>query len=55
MNPDQEYPFKLDVKEQQNTKKQTSQLNLLRQHSKEKLFPSLVPFIYLCKQVTAEN
>ena len=32
MNPDQEYPFELDVKEQQNTKKQTSQLNLLRQH-----------------------
>ena len=24
MNPDQGYPFELDVKEQQNTKKQTS-------------------------------
>ena len=43
MNPDQEYPFELDVKEQMNTKKQTSQLNLIPQHLKEKLFPSSGP------------
>ena len=51
MNPDQEYPFELDVKEQQNTKKQTSQLNLLRQHLKEKLFPSSSPS-YLSMQTS---
>ena len=51
MNPDQEYPFELDVKEQQNTKKQTSQLNLLRQHLKEKLFPSSSPS-YLSMQAS---
>ena len=40
INPDQEHPFEIDVKEQQNTKKQTSQLKLHHQHLKEKLFPS---------------
>ena len=49
MNPDQEYPFKLEVKEQQNTKKQTSQLNLLHQHLKEKLPPSPMQTRYLQK------
>ena len=51
MNPDQKYPFELDVKEQQNTKKKTSQLNLLRQHLKEKLFPSSSPS-YLSMQAS---
>ena len=52
MIPDQEYPFELDVKEQQNTKKQTSQLNLRRQHLKEKLFPSSSPS-YLSMQASS--
>ena len=43
MNPDQKCAFEFDVKGQQNTKKQTSQLNLLHQHLKEKLFPSSSP------------
>ena len=51
MNPDQEYPFELDVKELQNTKKQTSQLNLLHQHLKEKLLPSPSPS-YLSMQIS---
>ena len=51
MNPDQEYPFEVDVKKQQNTKKQTSQLNLFRQHLKEKLFPSSSPS-YLSMQAS---
>ena len=55
MNPDQEYPFELDVKEQQNTKKQTSQLNLLRQHLKKNCSLHLVHLIYLCKQFTCRK
>ena len=51
MNPDQEYPFEVDVKKQQNTKKQTSQLNLFHQHLKEKLFPSSSPS-YLSMQAS---
>ena len=43
--------FEVDVKEQQNTKKQTSQLNLLRRHLKEKLFPSSSPS-YLSMQAS---
>ena len=39
MNPDQKCAFEFDVKGQQNTKKQTSQLNLLHQHLKEKIVP----------------
>ena len=54
MNPDQKYPFKIDVTEQQNTKKQTNQLNLLRHHLKEKLFPSSSLSIYASK-LPAEN
>ena len=51
MNPSQEYPFKFDIKEQQNTTKQTSQLNLLHQHLKKKLFPSPSPS-YLSMQAS---
>ena len=40
MNPDQKCAFEFDVKGQQNTKKQTCQLNLLHQHLKEKLLSS---------------
>ena len=43
MNPDQQYLFEFDIKEQHNTKKQTNQLNLLHQHLKEKLFSSHSP------------
>ena len=55
MNPDQKYPFQLDAKEQQNTKKQTSQLNLPRQHLKENLFPLSSPSYHLWKQVTCRK
>ena len=51
MNPDQEYPFDPDGKEQQNSKKQTGQLNVPRQHLKEKLFPSSSPS-YLSMQTS---
>ena len=51
MNPSQEYPFEFDVKEQQNTTKQTSQLNLLHQHLKKNLFPSPSPS-YLSMQAS---
>ena len=43
INLDQKCAFEFNVKGQQNTKKQTSQLNLLHQHLKEKSFPSSSP------------
>ena len=55
MNPDQEHPFEIDVKEQQNTKKQTSQLKLHHQHLKKNCSLHLVYLICLCKQVTCRK
>ena len=54
MNPHQEYPFDLDDKEQQNSKKQTGQLNVPRRHLKEKLLPSSSPF-YLSMQTSYQQ
>ena len=49
MNPDQEYSSELEIKEQQNTKKQNQSIKPTRHRLKEKLFPSSSPS-YLCMQ-----